>query len=60
MPKALCIVGAVIAILLLLIFGLDFAVRFPFGRNSVIMDIGFLVCALMLGYMSWTTLQEQK
>jgi hypothetical protein len=60
MPKALCLVGAIIAILLLLIFGLDFAAGFPFGRVSVPMDIVFLLCALVLGYLSWTTLMEQK
>jgi hypothetical protein len=60
MSKVLCIIGAVVAVLLLLVFGLDAAVSFPFGRNSLVMDIGFLVCALILGYMSWATLREQK
>jgi hypothetical protein len=60
MPKALCLVGAIIAILLLLIFGLDLVARFPFGRASSLMDIISLLCALVLGYLSWTTLMEQK
>ncbi|MCE5267843.1 MAG: hypothetical protein LLG00_08150 [Planctomycetaceae bacterium] len=60
MPKALCLVGMVVAVLLLLVFGLDLAVGFPFGRLSLVMDIGFLLCSAALGYMSWTTLQEQK
>jgi hypothetical protein len=60
MPKALCIAGAVVAVLLLLVFGLDLATAFPFGRTSWMMDAGYLVCALSLGYMSWTTMLEQN
>jgi hypothetical protein len=60
MPKALCLVGTVVAVLLLLMFGLDLAVQFPFRRASMVMDIGGLVSAVVLGYVSWTTLKEQK
>ena len=60
MPKALCLVGSVVAVLLLLMFGLDLLVRFPFHRESMMMDIGIVVCSLCLGYMSWSTFREQK
>jgi hypothetical protein len=60
MPKALCVVGAIVAVLLLILFGLDFAAGFPFNGVSSVMDFGFLLCALILGYVSWTTLMEQK
>jgi hypothetical protein len=60
MPKALCLVGAVVAVLLLLVFGLDLGLAFPFHRSSLTMDIGILLGALALGYVSWTTLTEQK
>ena len=40
MPKALCLVGTVVAALLLLVFGLDLALKFPFHRVSPTMDIG--------------------
>ena len=60
MPKALCLVGTVVAVLLFLVFGLDLAVGFPFRRDSMLMDGGFLVCAAILGYLSWTALREQK
>jgi hypothetical protein len=60
MPKALCLVGTVVAALLLLVFGLDLALKFPFHRVSLTMDIGVLLCSLALGYMSWSTLKEQK
>lgn len=59
MPKALAISGMVVAVLLLLMFGADLAVGFPFGGVSGWMDITFLICAVCLGYMSWTTYREQ-
>ena len=58
MPRALSISGIVVAILLVLVFGLDLAIRFPFSQASKMMDIGFLVAALILGYLSWSTLRE--
>ncbi|MEN6452379.1 MAG: hypothetical protein ABFC96_17965 [Thermoguttaceae bacterium] len=60
MSKALCLVGMVVAVLLVLVFGLDLAVTFPFRRLNLTMDIGFLLCAAVLGYVSWMTLREQK
>jgi hypothetical protein len=60
MPKALCIAGLVVAVLLLIVFGLDLAIGFPFHRVSKVMDIGSVVCAAALGYISWMTLKEQK
>jgi len=60
MPKALCLVGSVVAVLLFLVFGLDLLSGFPFRRESMTMDIGCLVCSICLGYMSWTTIREQK
>jgi hypothetical protein len=60
MPKALCIFGLVIAVLLLLIFGLDLAIDVPFrGANKMTMDLPFVLCAAGLGYLSWMTLREQ-
>ena len=59
MPKALCFFGIAVAVLLLLLFGLDLAVEIPFGRESIAMDVGFVICAGALGYVSWSTLREQ-
>ena len=59
MPKALCIVGTIVAVLLLLVFGIDLALGFPFGGASWLMDVGFIVCSAVLGYLSWATLREQ-
>ncbi|MGA2620894.1 MAG: hypothetical protein ABSF26_25000 [Thermoguttaceae bacterium] len=58
MPKALCLTGAVVAVLLLLVFGLDLAAGFPFGRENLFMDIGLTICSVILGYASWSTLRQ--
>jgi len=60
MPKALSISGIIVAALLLLLFGLDLAIGLPFNKASKAMDISFLICAIVLAYMSWTTFREQK
>lgn len=59
MPKALSISGLVVAALILLIFGLDLAMEKPFGRPSMAIDLGFVICAALLAYMSWSTYREQ-
>jgi hypothetical protein len=58
MAKAFSVFGMVVAIILLLVFGLDLALKMPFGRASWIADVGFILCSLMLGYMSWSTYRE--
>ncbi|MGD0898305.1 MAG: hypothetical protein ABR915_10755 [Thermoguttaceae bacterium] len=60
MPKALCISGAVVAVLLVLLFGVDLAVGFPFARVSILMDAGAVLCAAILGFLGWTTLRQQR
>lgn len=59
MPKVFCIVGMVIAGILAFLFALDLALKFPFGRASLPMDVAFVICALGLGYLSWSTWREQ-
>ncbi len=59
MPKALCMSGMVISVLLLTLFLLDLLVKFPFKRASILMDISFVICAVGLGYLSWSTFREQ-
>jgi hypothetical protein len=60
MPKVLCIFGMVVAALMLLIFGLDIAVGFPFrAANRWLLDVPLVLCSLCLGYLSWATFREQ-
>jgi hypothetical protein len=60
MPKLLTITGMVVAALLVIMFGLDLAVGIPFSKaGGWLVDLLFLLCAGMLGYMSWSTYREQ-
>jgi hypothetical protein len=58
MPKALTISGMVVAGCLLLLFGLDLALKVPFNRFSLPMDIGFVICCAILGYLSWSAFRD--
>jgi hypothetical protein len=49
----------VVAALLVILFGLDLGLGIPFGGISMAMSIGFIVCAIILGYLSWSTFREQ-
>lgn len=60
MPKILCIISLALSCLLLLIFLLDLAAGFPFGKASATIDIGFMVAAAILGVFSFLTLKEQR
>ena len=63
MPKALCMAGMVISILILILFVLDLSLPAniaPFKRANMVMDVGFILCAGGLGYLSWATFREQK
>jgi len=44
--------------LLILVFALDLAIKIPFNRQSMVMDVGFLTCSVILGFLSWATLRE--
>ena len=58
MPKALTIAAMAVALILLVMFGLDLAIQVPFGRANPMMSIGFVLFALALGYLGWSTLRE--
>jgi hypothetical protein len=60
MSKALTIVGMVVAGLVGLVFLLDLAVSFPFDRASIVMDVGALVAAGLLGYLSWDAMRDVR
>jgi hypothetical protein len=58
MGKGMTIAGMVIAVLIFILFALDLATGFPFKRASLPMDISFVLCALGLGFLSWSTLRD--
>lgn len=66
MPKALCISGMVISILIFIVFFIDFLMGLigfglyaPFKNANTMMDIIFFVGAAILGYLSWSTWKDQ-
>jgi hypothetical protein len=54
------IVGMVVAALLVVMFGVDFFTDIPFGAESKTMNIGAVIAASILGYISFSTFREQK
>ena len=60
MSKAMTIVGMVVAALVFLLFGVDLFAGIPFGTTGKTMNIGALISALILGYLSYSTFREQK
>jgi hypothetical protein len=58
MAKGFAIFGFVVAIVLLLVFGMDLAVKIPFDRVSMVTDILFVLASLALGVVSWMTFRE--
>ncbi len=59
MPKALCLIGLVVAGLVFLLFVLDLAIGIM-GKASILMDIMFIIGSLGLGFLSWEAFREQK
>ena len=65
LPKALCIAGIAVAVLVFILFFADLAIGYispglaPFKHASKILDATFIVCALGLGVLSWLTFREQ-
>ena len=67
MPKVFCLIGLVVAILVLLIFLADLVFGLvgprdwaPFYLASIVMDVLFILSAAGLAAMSWLTYKEQK
>ena len=65
MPRLLCLGGLVVAGLVLLLFLLDFVMSLAgmgalFRYPSLLMDITFMVCSGILGYLSWMSLKELR
>jgi len=58
MPKMLCLAGMVIAIFVFAIFLSDLVLAVPFEKASWGLDASFVVCAALLGYLSWSTFRE--
>ena len=65
MPRLLCLGGLVVAGLVFLLFLLDFVMSMAgmgaiFRYPSLLMDITFMLCSAILGYLSWMSLKELR
>lgn len=67
MPKALCLIGLVIASLVFLIFLLDLVLGLagltnmaPFRLASWLMDVIFMLAAGGIAYVAWLAYREQR
>lgn len=60
MTRVMCAIGIIVAILLVIVFGLDAFLKVPFGAVNMTIDVAMIISGLMLGYAGWATLREQK
>lgn len=58
--KMLVWYGFVVAAILTLSFGLDLVIGAPFLHASPLMDVTFVGCGLVLGYMCWDVYRNLK
>ena len=58
MAKGLTIASMATALLILALFLSDLIIKIPFRRASWGMDVAFVLCALALGYIAWSTFRE--
>ena len=58
MARGLPIAAIAIAVLMLVLFGLDLAIGVPFGKQSMLIDICFVVCGVGLGLLGFSTWRE--
>jgi len=58
MAKTACIFGLIVALALLVVFGLDLGMGMPFLGFNKAMDIGFIVASIFLAYISFATFRE--
>ena len=52
--------GFTVAALLVVLFGVDLALGWPFQRASILFDSMSAVSGVVLGYLSWNTLKDLR
>lgn len=58
MAKVMTFGGMAVAGLTLLVFTLDLLVKIPFNRENFLIDVGFIISAGILGYLSWNAFRD--
>lgn len=56
MSKPVPLTGLVMSGLIVVLFVADLAAGFPFGRTAWLLDVAFIVCGLIVAYLSWSIL----
>lgn len=65
MPRLLCLTGLVVSGLVFLLFAANLVMAL-LGGNGIfwyrdyLMDIAFIVCSGLLGYLAWSAMRELK
>jgi hypothetical protein len=54
--KPVPLTGLVMSGLIVVLFVADLAAGFPFGRTAWLLDVAFIVCGLIVAYLSWSIL----
>jgi drug/metabolite transporter (DMT)-like permease len=60
MSKALTILGMVVAGILGVVFLLDWILGFPFNGADWRMNLGAVIAAALLGYLSWDAMRDVR
>jgi hypothetical protein len=60
MPKTLALVGLVIAVLILVLMSVDLAVAPESPGSKITFNIGFILCAIALGTMSYLSYRQHR
>ena len=60
MAKAMSIAGMAIAALIAVLFGLDLVTGTPFGGQSTLTDVAFVVCGGILAYLGWNAFRDVR
>lgn len=54
------IVGFAVAAVLVILFGFDLAMAVPFEQVSLLMDVTYLFCGIILGWLSWSCFRDLR
>jgi hypothetical protein len=57
---ALIALAAVISAVLIIVFGVDLLIGWPFHQHSLPMDITYLSVGVVLAYLTWHTYREMR
>lgn len=59
LERSFTVLGFVVAVLLISVFGLDLACGWPFRHASSLFDASSVICGATLAYLSWDVFWEQ-